>query len=429
MCRIFSRFVPAPTILTLSLALISANALAATLCVNPHGTGGCLSTITAAVTTAAPNDTIQVYPGTYKEDVVIGKSLNLVGTNRNNTIINAKGLANGVNIDGINTPLLSNITVSGFTIENANFEGIVVTNASSVNVWGNTVVDNDKSLSVSTGTCPGLPAWETAEGDDCGEGVHLSGVVSSIVSGNFVTQNSGGILLSDDTAATHDNLIVGNEVSKNPFDCGITLASHPPASISGSMAPLGVYRNTVAGNESRENGLAEEGAGAGVGIFDSVPGTRNSGNVVIHNRLIGNGLPGFTMHSHAPGQDLTNNVIVGNYISGNHADTEDAATPGPTGINVFGVSPASGTVIAQNVIDHEAFNIVVNTPAQVDVHLNNFDDNSVGIDNIGGGSANATENWWGCPKGPAGGKQCATVMGPNVLFTPWLTRPFDFDQK
>ena len=61
--------------------------------------------------------------------------------------------------------MLSNITVSGFTIENANFEGILVTNASFVNVWGNTVVDNDKSLSVSTGTCPGLPAWETAEGE------------------------------------------------------------------------------------------------------------------------------------------------------------------------------------------------------------------------------------------------------------------------
>ena len=61
----------------------------------------------------------------------------------------------------------------------------------------------------------------------------------------------------------------------------------------------------------------------------------NFGNVIINNRLMDNGLPGVAMHSHAPGQDITNNVIIGNYIAGNGADTDDAFTPGPTGINVF----------------------------------------------------------------------------------------------
>jgi hypothetical protein len=44
--------------------------------------------------------------------------------------------------------------------------------------------------------------------------------------------NSGGILLSDDTGARHHNLIIANLVHDNPFDCGITLASHPPASLT-----------------------------------------------------------------------------------------------------------------------------------------------------------------------------------------------------
>jgi pectin methylesterase-like acyl-CoA thioesterase len=50
---------------------------AATLCVNPGGTAGCKSTINAAVAAASAGDTIRVAAGTYKEDVVITKSLSL----------------------------------------------------------------------------------------------------------------------------------------------------------------------------------------------------------------------------------------------------------------------------------------------------------------------------------------------------------------
>ena len=61
---------------------------------------------------------------------------------------------------------------------------------------------------------------------DCGEGIHLSGVTHSTIGSNRVEHNSGGILLSDDTGLTSDNLISGNVVNENPFDCAITLASH-----------------------------------------------------------------------------------------------------------------------------------------------------------------------------------------------------------
>jgi len=66
------------------------------LCVNPGGTKGCLATIGAAIAAPAPNDTINVVAGTYKEDVIVNKSLSLIGANQNNTIIDATGLANGI---------------------------------------------------------------------------------------------------------------------------------------------------------------------------------------------------------------------------------------------------------------------------------------------------------------------------------------------
>lgn len=411
--------------LFLSAALVtgvSSLSAAKTLCVNPGGTSGCFSTINAAVAAASPHDTIRVAPGTYAEDVIIGKSLSIIGENRANTIVDASGQPNGFYVDGIDHRGLREVVINGFTVRNANFEGILVTNSAYVTVWGNTVTANDKSLNASDLTCPGIPAFETAEGFDCGEGIHLSGAEYSTVANNYVAHNAGGILLSDDTGRTHNILVSGNTVLENPFDCGITLASHPPAMLTGATAPLGVFDNTISNNESSRNGLAV-GEGAGVGIFDSIPGAKNYGNVVIGNKLTNNGLPGVALHSHTPGQNLNNNAIIANRISGNHADTDDAATPGPTGINIFGVSPIIGTMVSQNVITDEAVDVAVNTPGYVDVHLNDLLGKPVGLANLGTGTVDATENWWGCAAGP-GAPGCSSVTGSNVFVNPWLTKPF-----
>jgi parallel beta-helix repeat protein len=413
-------------LVVLSIALGSAmcgRAEAATLCVNHSGSGGCLSSIGAAVAAASPNDTIQVADGTYKEDVIIDKSLTLMGTNQRHTIIDASRLANGIYIDGIDNPGLSNVVVSNFKVENANFEGILVANASTVSIKHCLILLNDRNQTTAP-SCPGIPSFETGESFDCGEGLHLTGVDHSTVANNTVQENTGGILLSDDTGTTHDNTIMGNMVMNNPFDCGITLASHPAAALTGSSSPLGVFNNTIAANSSLNNGLVVPGAGAGVGIFDSVVGAKAFGNIVIHNRIEGNGLPGVALHSHTPGQNLNDNMIIGNRINGNGQDTSDAATTGPTGINIFGVSPITGTVISQNVITHESLDIVVNTPGGVTADNNDLHGaGRIGVQNVGTGTVDATDNWWGCKDGP-GVYPCSDVNGPGtVLFSPWLKKP------
>ena len=119
------------------------------------------------------------------------------------------------------------------------------------------------------------------------------------------------------------------------------------------------------------------------------PGTTDAGNVVIDNVLRDNGLPGVTMHNHAaapspaPPVNLDDNVIVGNQISGNGADTADTPTSGPTGVNLFSHAPVWGTVISQNVFDQEAIDVAFTAPSgQMNVHLNNFSDRAIGVDNI-----------------------------------------------
>jgi parallel beta-helix repeat protein len=409
------------------LAVLSGPINAASFCVNAAApaSSGCLATIGAAVAAASPNDTINVAAGTYKESVTIGKPLSLIGADATKVFINATGLGVGIYVDGIDNASLSNVLISGFTVENANFEGILVANASAVTIASNIVMKNNNSVVVAAAgnTCPNIPAFETSEGQDCGEGIHLLGATHTIVVNNTVQNNSGGILVSDDTGATHDNTIAGNTVMNNLLACGITLASHTPAALTKASAALGVYNNVLVGNTVSGNGL--NGVGGGAGIFASVPGAASYNNVVINNVLTGNGLPGVVMHSHTPGQTLTNNVAVGNTISGNGADNEDATTPGTAGVNVFGVSSIAGTIIALNTISGEAYDVVINGPGAVDVQRNTFT-GGVGVANLSTGSVNADGNWWGCASNPTYGVSgfagCATTSGA-VSVSVWAPVP------
>ena len=133
-------------------------ATGATWCVNAAASSGCQATIGAAISAAAANDTVLVAPGTYAESVTIGKPLSLIGTDASKTIINASNLGVGIYVDGIDNPGLANVFVSGFTIQDAQFEGILITNASSVTISNNVLTGNDKALTMgATGpTCPGF---------------------------------------------------------------------------------------------------------------------------------------------------------------------------------------------------------------------------------------------------------------------------------
>ena len=415
---------------------------AATICVNAKPKPGCYLTITAGITAAQPHDTVQVAQGTYHEEVIINKSLSLVGFGASNTILDASSNNNGVGIyvDGMdnlrtqdiadgNLSGLSDVVVRGFTVTNAKFEGILVSNASNVMVVENHVTGNNTILDAQNQLCGGLPDWETSEGFDCGEGIHLVAVDHSLVADNRVDHNAGGILLTDETGPNHDNQIVENTVTENPIDCGITLASHKPAP-NYALTPYGVFHNTIAFNESTRNGVGALGNGVGIGLFTSGghANTATYGNVVIGNRTTENGHTGIALHAHRNGAILIDNVIVGNYIARNGADTGDTSTSGPTGVNVSAGNsavPLTGTVISGNAINDEAIDVAVKTPAQIEIHLNNLQgDGAAGVSNLGGGAVNATQNWWGCAGGPTA-QGCSTVQGADIIFTPWLTRPFN----
>jgi len=115
-----------------------------TLCVVPGGSQLCYPTIQSAVNAASNGDLINVARGTYKEDVVIGKPLSLIGARGGSSVIDATGLPNGIFLDGYDNPGLAHVTVSGFTVKNALYEGILVLNTSNDAILNNKVLNNDQ---------------------------------------------------------------------------------------------------------------------------------------------------------------------------------------------------------------------------------------------------------------------------------------------
>jgi hypothetical protein len=335
-------------------------------------------TIQSAVIAAPAGSTVVACPGTYAEQVVVTKPLSLQGKH---AVINEAGVVPTfkVPIPGVGTEAIyaavivasSHVNVSGFKITNAQGEGILAAGLGKtiygLDISGNAVVHNDlggpKSPYFQCAAAGAVPG-------DCGEGVHFAGgVADSLVRGNYIAGNSGGILLSDDLGPTHNNVIENNTVTGNTADCGITVPGHNPMALSSTGVPrptvAGVYKNLIKDNVVTGNGV--KGDGAGVLFANAGPGTASYDNWVEGNYIAGNGLSGVTMHAHKVGkgqfEDLNGNVIVGNAIGKNNLDGDPLdGPPGPSDHVTTGVLVYSG-----------------GTPVRVSITHNHIFNDSIGI--------------------------------------------------
>lgn len=325
-------------------------------------------TIGHAVAVAGAGETVIVGRGTYKEQVTVDKRLQLLGMG--GATIDATGQQNGIVVSGARS---ARSTIRGFIVQNATQEGILAMNTAWLTISRNLVRHNDLGAASAhpTGEC--APQGQIP--GDCGEGLHLMTVAHSTVLANRVTQNTGGILLTDELGPTDRNLVAGNAVYDNPFDCGITIAGHNnKAVVNGTLQPkvAGIYKNTIIDNVSDRNGL--KGEGAGILLATAGPGTAVYSNVVRSNRATGNNLSGITLHSHAPGDDLNGNRLIGNSLRDDNVGGDpDAGDTESTGILIFSAATTlKGTVVRGNRIADVHFGIWTQNVPTIPASANRF---------------------------------------------------------
>ena len=381
------------------------------LYVSPHGVAGAAdrncasagySSVQAAVDAAAAGGTVVVCRGSYTESVVISTPLKLVG--QRGAVVHGSRTANGecdeLGAGGpVSAPCLAGITVKsdhvavrGLTVTGAVGEGILVTGSLAghsighVLIRGNRVVNDDTDGKPSQKGSPYPPCRPHGEvPGDCGEAIHLMGVYDSVVSHNRVSGNSGGVLLSDELGPTHDNKIANNFITKNLYDCGVTLPGHNPNALdeNGNPQPsvAGVYDNVIWHNRITGNGMRDEGAG--VLFANATAGTASYDNLVTHNYIAGNEMAGVTMHAHTVDageyEDLSGNRIVQNTIGPNNLGGDPDAFEcafscrshpllQTTGVLVFGAVPLD-VKIAHNRIRHNEYGIWLGTGTNVTATL------------------------------------------------------------
>ena len=173
------------------------------------------STIQEAIDAATISDTVYVYEGVYYENIVIDKSINLVGENSRTTIIDGRIAGNTIKVNA------DFVTIERFTIMHS---GLIYPN-SGINLSSNhnTIKDN-----IIQSNFYGMTLYyssnntilrNTIQNDDhCG--IYLSASSNNSISNNTIKNhnyNGVGVYYSSD-----GNIIENNTFISNDF-CGVNI--------------------------------------------------------------------------------------------------------------------------------------------------------------------------------------------------------------
>lgn len=277
----------------LSIIVLPNSVSAKTLFVGGSGPGN-YSSIQKAIYAAEVGDTVHVYSGTYYEHLLVFKTLNLTGEDRNTTIIDGSGA-------GVVVHVIADWTnISGFTVTNSGIgernAGIYLNSVQNCSILNNTLSSNPRwGVSLQFSDYNTFTDNSVSNSD---RGFFLLYSNSSTLSRNIVSGNYYGINIF----GSYNNIISNTVVS----DCmwGIRLGKSNYNAIinnnASSIVNQGVELWHSDGNTVANNSLWDNGNGVFL--------TSSNNNTFVDNTPSGNKYGGFQLRT-SNGNELTNNNV------------------------------------------------------------------------------------------------------------------------
>jgi len=341
-----------------------------TLYVGGSGPGN-YTKIQDAIDDASDGDTVFVYDDSspYFENVVVNKSINLVGEDKYMTVID------GEKKDDVVFVSVDSVSIVGFTIQNSSKESndagiklysnysIIQKTIISNNHYGivlrrssyNTIFNNAITLNQRTGVrFQSYSNHNVISGNTIGPfnhyGIELIACKNNTISGNVIEDNWGeGMHLFSD-----NNIITGNIISYN---------GHDAISIAHSKNNNIISNNTIEANN-------------GIGVYIQYSAFVN--NMIIDNKISYNwrgifllGINGNTtilrnkINSNSYGvgiEDTSNTRIIRNHFNYNHI-----------GLHLYS---SSDTFVSENSIDDNIKGVELQDSLRTEICCNNFRSNS-----------------------------------------------------
>ena len=175
------------------------------LYVGGNGTGN-YSNIQAAIYNANPGDTVFVYDDSspYYENVVVDKSIKLIGEDKFTTVIDGNMIGDVVSVTA------DSVNISGFTVQNSEDAGIKVGSSSNTMVCNNILSNNDRGIFVKELSDNTTITKNTFE--NCRDGIGLISENNTVIGNSYINNdNESGVgihlyLGSDNNSICKNNI-------------------------------------------------------------------------------------------------------------------------------------------------------------------------------------------------------------------------------
>jgi hypothetical protein len=398
---------------------------------------GCFfKSIQAAINAAQPGATITIGAGAYEENVVVDKSVTLRGAGTTTVLYPAvsKPICSGGSLCGgeasnIILVKADNVTITGLWLkgDNPNITSGVVVGGEDIEARNGIITDHEagtyNGLTVSRVKVTGVylrGMYASSRGTfnfNHNTVENVQGEEASIAMFNF----GGSGVISNNRVANANDAISANWSKGTQFLANLVVKSGSGVHTDNNGGSGGVA-DTIKGNTVRECKVN------GYGVFVFVPYVSAT---VEANRVTGCSVGLAAYGSAVSGQGPT---FAGNVLNGTGASTTSNAGTYGAYLTTDQLGYAFGDLTATltgNSFSHFNTGMLVTqtspTPGQpaggqanVEASGNNsLFANGTGASGEGGTKVNATNDWWGCSKGPNMGGACNTAIG-TVQFTPWL---------